>query len=366
MNKFDHDDFTSLLIQYMDGNVSRAEKEYIERTLKESPDARELWHDVLATFAMDLSSIIAPKEVARRTVARKIKSFLAGSYLSKTLIAGLIALCLTNISFILTFKKSAERPVQRQFLRAPEAHHGPRISLGAEGEISSDSGYTQIVLKPGVAGNKWTNVEVPRACTFKIKLSDGTKVQLNAASKLRFPADFSNVSRELHLEGEAYIEVTSITAKPLVIHTRQGDVFAMSSSIFYIETFNGELRVSVLSGDTFIRKSHKIVHVRKGNTMTVTRDEKFEKFNITTFDERVITSRLEGRYLIHKKKLSDICNLIERVYDISIAFDRADIGGMAYSGVILAKEPLQVFLHNVATASRLEYYVDKNGVWHLK
>jgi hypothetical protein len=366
MNKFDHDDFTLRLIQYMDGNVSRAEKEYIERTLEERQDARDLWHDVLTTFAMDLSPIIAPKKVRRTTVVHKIKSFLASTYLNRTLIAGSIALCLANISFMLTFKKSAERPARELSLPAPEAHHGPRISLGAEGEISSDSGYTQIVLKKGLADNKWTNVDVPRACTFKIKLSDGTKVQLNADSKLRFPADFPNASRELYLEGEAYIEATSIIGKPLVVHTPQGDVIAVSSGIFYVETFNSQLRVSVLSGEAFIRTSQKVVGLLKGNAMTVTGDEKFEKFNITTFDERVITSRLEGRYVIYSQKLSDICNLLERVYAVSIVLDHADIGKITYSGMILAKEPLEVFLHNVAAVGRLEYYVDKNGVWHLR
>jgi transmembrane sensor len=52
-----------------------------------------------------------------------------------------------------------------------------------------------------------------------ITLLDGTKITLNADSKLTYPAHLGETSREVFLEGEAYFEVALDTIKPFVVHT---------------------------------------------------------------------------------------------------------------------------------------------------
>src|SRR5690606_21941160 len=48
----------------------------------------------------------------------------------------------------------------------------------------------------------------PKGGTYQITLSDGTKVWLNSASTLKYPARFNGKEREVELEGEAYFDVT--------------------------------------------------------------------------------------------------------------------------------------------------------------
>lgn len=50
-------------------------------------------------------------------------------------------------------------------------------------------------------------VATPRGGQYQLTLPDGTRVWLNAASSLRFPAVFNNEERVVELEGEAYFEV---------------------------------------------------------------------------------------------------------------------------------------------------------------
>ncbi|MEI3421827.1 MAG: FecR domain-containing protein [Butyricimonas faecihominis] len=50
-------------------------------------------------------------------------------------------------------------------------------------------------------------------------LSDGTKVYLNAASKLKYPVQFDSKKREVHLSGEAYFEVVRDTNRPFYVVT---------------------------------------------------------------------------------------------------------------------------------------------------
>ncbi len=51
-------------------------------------------------------------------------------------------------------------------------------------------------------------VSAPRGGQYQIKLSDGTRVWLNAASSVRFPANFDgNNARHIEVTGEVYLEV---------------------------------------------------------------------------------------------------------------------------------------------------------------
>lgn len=53
-------------------------------------------------------------------------------------------------------------------------------------------------------------ITVPYGGEYKIVLSDGTKVMLNAGSSLRFPKRFTKAPREVQLFGEAYFNVAKV------------------------------------------------------------------------------------------------------------------------------------------------------------
>lgn len=62
-------------------------------------------------------------------------------------------------------------------------------------------------------------LHTPSGGQYKLELSDGTMVWLNAASSLRFPASFSGSQRSVELTGEAYFEVAKNKNKPFVVST---------------------------------------------------------------------------------------------------------------------------------------------------
>lgn len=58
----------------------------------------------------------------------------------------------------------------------------------------------------------------PRGQRAQFNLPDGTQVILSVASRLRVPADYGERGRVVHLDGEAYFEVTHDEQNPFVVH----------------------------------------------------------------------------------------------------------------------------------------------------
>src|SRR6185437_3024787 len=59
------------------------------------------------------------------------------------------------------------------------------------------------------SGLLYNTLTTPKGVLFTITLPDGTRVQLNAATSLRFLNSFNGPRREVFLEGEAYFDVTT-------------------------------------------------------------------------------------------------------------------------------------------------------------
>jgi len=78
----------------------------------------------------------------------------------------------------------------------------------------------------------------PKGGTYQIKLSDGTKVWLNAASTLRYPNRFSDDERVVELEGEAYFNVRRET--PDIRHQTPAPALSATSGVPFKVITNGQ------------------------------------------------------------------------------------------------------------------------------
>ncbi len=99
----------------------------------------------------------------------------------------------------------------------------------------------------------YNTLSTPRGKQFRLELSDGTRVWLNAASSIRFPATFSKDIRKVEITGEVYFEVKSLTPKgeqekvPFVVKvvTAKGDggEVRVLGTHFNINAYDDEERI---------------------------------------------------------------------------------------------------------------------------
>ncbi len=105
-------------------------------------------------------------------------------------------------------------------------------------------------------------LQVPEGRQFTFFLADSTKVQVNAASKLRYPLAFDGRERTVELSGEAYFEVTKDKEKPFIVFRNQDKVLVHGTH-FNVKAYKGDsTAVTLLEGsvEVFTPKLNALLH----------------------------------------------------------------------------------------------------------
>jgi transmembrane sensor len=66
----------------------------------------------------------------------------------------------------------------------------------------------------GHSNPSYNTLATPRGGQYRLVLSDGTRVWLNAASSIRYPTTFTGTDRRVEISGEAYFEIAKNAAMP--------------------------------------------------------------------------------------------------------------------------------------------------------
>lgn len=153
-----------------------------------------------------------------------------------------------------------------------------------------------------------------------ITLEDGTKVWLNAESKLIYPKSFKDQNqREVYLEGEGFFSVTKDSAKPFLVHTN-GVLVKVLGTSFNVRSYETDnvIQTTLVEGKVTLSPLDKTSEelALAPNQMAVF-DKKTRKLQIdgqTNTDARV--GWTEGRLVFEDQPFSEIIVALERWYNV--------------------------------------------------
>jgi transmembrane sensor len=160
-----------------------------------------------------------------------------------------------------------------------------------------------------------------------VELGDGTKVMLNAASKLIVPESFSSDKREVELNGQAYFDVKSDPKRPFYIQTDNAVVEVIGTS-FDVRAYDdeNEMMVTVREGTVELTKKDdpgSRVIVNEGYKGSFSIADGYLSVDIFR-DPEFYFGWMDGRLIFKNTPISDVFKHLERWYDVTIEFDEAE------------------------------------------
>ncbi|MFA9188173.1 FecR domain-containing protein [Flavobacterium sp. FBOR7N2.3] len=206
-------------------------------------------------------------------------------------------------------------------------------------QVLSPNGEKQIIKKDGgvVASQKenkisysssnsmnklvYNEIKIPYGKTFEITLSDGTEVNMNAGSSLKYPVQFiKGHNREVVLEGEAFFSVTKDKAHPFIVKTRGVNVKVLGTK-FNLSSYKEEADINTVLVEGSVSLSN--VGVPNNNTMLVpgekgTWNNQKAAIAVKKVDTRIYTEWMTGELVFRKAAFKDIIIRLERSYNVTI------------------------------------------------
>ena len=217
---------------------------------------------------------------------------------------------------------------------------GTRIDLGEDkGEVREADGIkiTRDSVKVVYASEDVTptdriaynELNVPRGGEYMLVLTDGTKVWVNADSRLKFPQSFSGDTREVYLEGEGFFQVAKDAAKPFIVHCEKYAVRVLGTTFNISAYRNDEVSMTTLvEGRVNIECGNTVVALTPG-LMAAVADSK-----VTTREVNVESyiSWTRDQFSFSEERLEDLLKKISRWYDVEFVFDDEEIKDYKFSG----------------------------------
>lgn len=196
-----------------------------------------------------------------------------------------------------------------------------------------------------------------------ITLSDGSKITLNAASKIKYPLNFTEGRREIYLEGEAFFEVIHDSKNPFEVHTGQITTTDLGTK-FNIKAFaNSEIiAVSLVEGKISVLSEN----MKSGIMLEPSRKFSFNKNKLSgtvdNFDRDETIGWIDNILVFHKEPLKNVLAGLTRMYGIEFTLTDALTGDKEITANF-RKESYKTVAEAIRKAAELKYKTenDNNG-----
>jgi hypothetical protein len=188
--------------------------------------------------------------------------------------------------------------------------------------ISQRSG--EIIYEPNNLENNATNqLEVPKGGQYAVTISDGTKIWLNAGSKIIYPVTFAGKKqREVQLFGEAYFEVARDKTKPFIVHTEHQTIEVLGTH-FNINTYSDEPQAVTTLTEGLVKvttpndkRKEFILHPGQ---MAAT-SKKQTVVGVADIESALAWQR--GNFYFKNASIKTIMRQVSRWYDVEVEFKR--------------------------------------------
>lgn len=192
------------------------------------------------------------------------------------------------------------------------------------------------------------SISVPRGGgQQQFELSDGSKVWLNAASTLKYPASFSGKERNVELSGEAYFEIAKNADVPFLVKIRDANIEVLGTQ-FNVMAYADEpvSKTTLVEGSIKVKRASEELLLHPGQQVEIAYPESGVARPmqlIGKVDQGAIVAWKKGELEFRNDDLYTVMREIARCYDVEVKYE-GNIPEKRYTGDFSRKDDLSHIL----------------------
>lgn len=211
----------------------------------------------------------------------------------------------------------------------------------------------------------YNTLTIPYGKRFKIQLSDGTMVNLNSGTSLKYPVKFiEGENRQVFLNGEAYFSVAKDAEHPFIVNANNinvrvlGTQFNISSypEDELINTVLVEGAVSVYEKETPYNKETATKLEPGFNAAWV---KNSNKFIIEEADIEMYTAWINGKVIFRYMTFENIIKKLERHYNVVIINNNESLNKERFAATFDI-ETIEEVLESFNKNYQINYSIENN------
>lgn len=255
--------------------------------------------------------------------------------------------------------------------------NGQKISLNdaGSGELAKEAGVEitkttdgQVIYSSTSDAQHHTDlmntIETPKGGQYQVRLPDGSRVWLNAESKLIYPVSFAKRGRrEVSLTGEAYFEISKDENHPFIVKSA-GQEVAVLGTHFNLSSYPDETvtKTTLLEGAVQVANhSNKTVVLKPGQQAVVDREHLLEIQVKEVKDLEMAIAWKNGNFYFVNESLEGVMKKIARWYDLEVIF-QGNAGEIRMGGLISRKVVLSQVLELLEETTSCDFKVEGRKV----
>ena len=212
-----------------------------------------------------------------------------------------------------------------------------------------------------LAKTELNKLVVPYGKRSNLTLSDGTEVWLNSGTELDFPSEFRGKTREIHVNGEIFIEVAHNRKVPFIVHAKDMDILVQGTS-FNISAYRDDSRKTVVLVEGKVK-------IERGSTVIaeLLPNEKIDITGNNILKERVDISEYiswrKGILEFNNTPVSEILKKIGRYYNVQFeGTTEIPLSKQTCSGKLFLSNNLDSVMTTVSVLSSTVYKRENNRI----
>ena len=198
-----------------------------------------------------------------------------------------------------------------------------QLALQGGATIINKNGEVVYDVKKADAGEVLYNtMSTAKGRQYQLILSDGTKVWLNSASSIRYPAAFAGNVRTVSITGEAYFEVAKDKAKPFVVTVNNMEVKVLGTH-FNINAYADEeaIKTTLLEGSVQVSNAADVAMLVPGQQSRLYKTGAIQTISNTDVEEAVAWKN--GVFIFNNADIQAVMRQVGRWFDLEVAYEGA-------------------------------------------
>lgn len=198
----------------------------------------------------------------------------------------------------------------------------------------------------------------------KVILPDGTKVWLNNGTILKYPYRLAGKERRVHIEGEAYFEVTKNAKRPFIVESDAMQIKVLGTAFNFSNKKSCRIaKTSLIEGEIEVRGNNNegMIILNPGQRAELNK-------SIGRFTVKEVNTRMDGIWRdnlipFNRADLYTIIQTLERLYNVKIILSPDVSSDITYSGILKKQNSIEAVLHSLKNAIPIDYKLEGNNIY---